>query len=336
MKFLKEIHDMKLIKRIYHSVKTALCYKQNFASYYEPQLLDRYNQTDCQSEEKVCIYTVDGTDYNPGLCDRLRGILSIFYLCTKTNIPFKINWIYPFELTDYLIPNEYNWGIKPTDIKYCKNTKPIVIDYATYLLSQEFIDKITFKKRIQNSPYFQLHVYSNTIVKRSSFKGNFNKLFKPSQKLIEALSPHKIFLGENYISFSLRFMELLGDFKDQEGVSTPLSKEDQTKLIEKCADKLLSVLNEQPKGTKAFVASDSVTFINYISKRDSRIYVVPGEIVHIRYKGSEEAYLKTFVDLYLLKGATTQYLLKTGSMYNSGFPRFASWIGNNDFRLIEF
>ncbi len=46
--------------------------------------------------------------------------------------------------------------------------------------------------------------------------------------------------------------------------------------------------------------------------------------------------MKTFVDLMLLKEADTRYLLKTGKMYNSGFPRFASWIGNGKFNLIEF
>lgn len=313
-----------------------MCYKQNFAAYYEPKLLERYNGAACHSGDKTCICMVDGTDFNPGLCDKLRGILSIFYLCRKYKVNFKISWVFPFDLTDYLLPNEYDWTIDSKDICYSGDTCPVVIDYATYLVCQEQIDKLTFRKRICDTRYSQYHVYSNTIVGKGRFTENFNKLFKPSKVLAGALDEYRSKLGANYISFSLRFMELLGDFKDQEGVSAPLPETEQAILIERCANKVLEVLNKQPQGPKAFVASDSRKFLEYIIKKDSRIYIVPGDIVHIRYKGSDSAYLKTFVDLFLLKDARTRYLIKTGAMYNSGFPRFASWIGNGDFRLIEF
>lgn len=326
---------MQLLKKIFRTIKMALCFKRKLVKNYETQLLKHYNHAPCQINDRYCIYMVDGTGYNPGLCDKLRGILSIYSLC-KNNIKFKINWIFPFELTNYLIPNKYDWTIDSNHIKYCENTRPVVIDSAPDLLFQEHIDKLSFYKRVRKSPYSQIHVYSNIIVNKTKFKNYFNELFTPTAKLTDALKPHKESLGNIYISFSLRFMELLGDFKDQEGISKPLPPVEQTRLIEKCVSKLISVLDEQPKGTKAFVASDSKTFIDIISKRDSRVYVVPGDIVHVRYKGSENAYLKAFVDLFLIKEAKTQYLLRTGLMYNSGFPRFASWIGNNDFRLIEF
>ncbi len=329
---------MHLIKRIYHSAKTAICCKRNSAVYYEPQLMPRYANTAVHDSlaAKICIYMVDGTDYNPGLCDKLRGALSLFEMCQETDMNFKINWIFPFELTDYLLPNEYDWFIPCSEINYSSDSRPIVIDYAPYLLMQQQIDRLTFRKRILKSDYKQLHVYSNTILGRKHFRANFSKLFKASPKLSEALIPHKKALVDNYISFSFRFMELLGDFKDQEGISTTLPKAQQTELMQRCAEKLLEVLNNHPAGTKAFVASDSASFLDYICSKDDRIYIVPGEIVHIRYKGSDEAYMKTFVDLFLLKDASTQYLLRTGSMYNSGFPRFASWIGNGDFHLIDF
>lgn len=314
-----------------------MCHKQNFASYYEPQLMPRYKNDSLDAPtEKKCIYMVDGTDFNPGLCDKLRGALSLFKMCQENGVNFKINWVYPFDLTDYLLPNEYNWSIPNSEVIYSKDSRPIVIDYAPYLLMQPLIDRLTFRKRILKSEYKQLHVYSNTILGIRHYRENFNKLFKPSPKLSNALLPHKEALGSSYISFSLRFMELLGDFKDQEGVSTPLPEEQQNELMALCADKLLEVLNTHPAGTKAFVASDSARFLKYISSKDNRVYIVPGEIVHVRYKGSDEAYMKTFVDLFLLKDARTRYLLHTGSMYNSGFPRFASWIGLGDFHLIDF
>ena len=67
--------------------------------------------------------------YNPGLADKLRGILSIYSLCKEKHIDFKINWTYPFELTEYLLPNKINWIIEQEKIKYAlSDSKIVVID----------------------------------------------------------------------------------------------------------------------------------------------------------------------------------------------------------------
>ncbi len=55
---------------------------------------------------------MDGGDFNPGLCDKIRGILSTYYITKKLGMDFEISWIFPFELEDYLIPNKLDWRIK--------------------------------------------------------------------------------------------------------------------------------------------------------------------------------------------------------------------------------
>lgn len=63
------------------------------------------------------IVMIDGKSGNAnGLSDRLRGILSVFSLCIRLNVCFKIHWIFPFSLTDYLIPNRYDWTIEASEI----------------------------------------------------------------------------------------------------------------------------------------------------------------------------------------------------------------------------
>lgn len=64
----------------------------------------------------ICIY--DGKIRNGGLADRLRGIVSVYKVCKEVNIDLKINFVHPFKLTDFLIPNKVNWDIKSDDMNY--------------------------------------------------------------------------------------------------------------------------------------------------------------------------------------------------------------------------
>ena len=84
------------------------------------------------------------------------------------------------------------------------------------------------------------------------------------------------------------------------------------------------------------VTSDSERFLAKASTLP-RTYIIPGKVIHIRYKTTDtSAYMKTFLDMFLLSGAESLVFFKTGKMYNSGFPRLASQIGNKPFKIHEF
>lgn len=309
--------------------------KKTSREYYEPSLLEKYNKERISNKnDRLIISMVDGGKYNPGLCDKLTGILSIYNLCKKYNFKYKIYWDYPFELADYLFPNKYDWSFNKQDLDFSSSSFPLTLDVCTDPLYGKTVDTLVFRKRTSKK-FNQAHVYSNTIIGKENFRALFEELFQPSENLNKLLHFHLNNIGSRYVSVSLRFMELLGDFKDQEGVSMPLPEKEANELIEKCYSKLCEIIETLPTDYKVFVASDSINFLNHVSE-NPRVYTIPGEIVHVRYSGSEEAYMKTFLDLLMIRNAETQYLLKTGKMYNSGFPRFASWIGNNNFKLIDF
>lgn len=296
---------------------------------------------DHDSTNNAVISIITDCHFNPGLVDKLRAILSIYAMCKKLHIPYRIYWDYPFDLSDYLTPARYNWLITEADISWGKGSEYIEVDYKGLIFEkvtdQHIIKKALkrFKRIIKNASAYQLHFYSNTFFGICHFKSSFDELFKPSPRLQAELDKHLKFMGNGYISVSLRFMELLGDFKDQEGISQSLPKKDQEVLIERCMKQLKRIIRQKGKGRKVFVAADSRKFLDRASTL-SGVYTVPGDIVHVRYRGSEEAYMKTFVDLLLLRGAEECFLLRTGEMRVSGFPKFASWIGNGKFKLIEF
>lgn len=138
--------------------------------------------------------------YNPGLADKLRGILSIYSLCKEKHIDFKINWTYPFELTEYLLPNKINWIIEQEKIKYSlSDSKIVVIDTLPNIHAsrQSIIDKKIFDDTVLNSQYLQYHIYTNSIIHTQAFPNLFRELFTPSEKLQSLIDLHHKNIGGN-------------------------------------------------------------------------------------------------------------------------------------------
>ena len=132
-------------------------------------------------------------------------------------------------------------------------------------------------------------------------------------------------------------MNLLGDFNETTGICAQLSKKEKEILIEKSL-KQLEALHEQFPKKKILVNSDSVTFLKHVPNFEF-VYTIPGNITHIDANDSNdeyEVYEKTFLDFLMIANAEKIYLLRTGNMYNSGYPYAASLIYNKPFEIIEF
>ena len=57
------------------------------------------------------IFMVDGRIPHGGMFDRLKGLITIYAISKALGKPFKLSWSYPFVLSKYLEPNEYDWPI---------------------------------------------------------------------------------------------------------------------------------------------------------------------------------------------------------------------------------
>lgn len=319
--------------KIYH-----LQYPKGWAGDYIYQTFYSNNYSD-KINKKGIIFMCDGAISHGGLTDRLSGLLTTYYYAKKYNIPFYINWSSPFNLQDYLIPTtSFNWIIDPSDIIYDSNVSfPIVFYDRLEKFQHIFLKYIYIYFLSKKMP--QLHVYTNYKIRKEKFHILYKELFKPSEQLRVAIETHKKQLGPNYWSFSFRFNQLLGDFKDC--IGHPLPQIEKEKLIEKNILELKSILINLPKNYKVFIASDSETFLNSVNELDHRIYTIPGKIYHVDQNygntlNCNEIWLKTFVDQNLIMDAEKIYLLRTGEMYNSFFPRFSSLIGNKKFIYHEF
>lgn len=282
----------------------------------------------------IIILMIDGRFIHGGLTDRLRGIISIYHYCKEKGIKFYLNYIYPFNLSLFLEPNEYNWEIDTKDITYNKKyAEPIVINdwQLDVRLHKMYLDKVVSKHKGK-----QIHIYSNSPFLNNNFRQDFKELFHPSFKLQNKLDEILTSIGESYIAMVFRFQQLLGDFK--EAGYKILSKKEQKELIQQCIKKTYELYNKHHPNEIILITSDSTTFLKSISSELDFVRTIPGKVVHMDYTSdaTNDVYMKSFVDLFILSKAKKIYLLQTGEMYHSGFAKQAAMIKNAPYEEIIF
>lgn len=324
-----------ILEFFYHKLNLKYTYDEKL---YDKLIMEYHKKKSFSKPADRIIFMCDGKLYHGGLTDRLRGILTTFYIAKKLKKQFFINWYYPFPLDNYLIPKYYDWRIEPNRINYDERSSfPLVFNeyppqeykirnYFSYLLFVKWL----FKKRKDK------HVYTNFYYPKKKFPLLYDELFKPTPFLSSQINFHLRILGKHYWSFSFRFQNLLGDFNDIIN-GEPLDSIEAEELINKNIQEFKSIIRDLPKGYKCFITSDSQIFLNKIKKIDHRIYIVSGQIFHIDLgKGTKEGWLKLFIDQNLIMRAEKVYLLKTGKMYKSGFAEFAALIGGTEYIYHPF
>lgn len=281
----------------------------------------------------------DGKEGKSGLADRLRHCLSLYLFCKYHNLSFKIHHISPFRLNHILLPNKVNWVLNDSDFSksiYRTRTMEIKSYYKALSIDENTEGKAQFSQlsRLIKSCKYQYHIYGNAHFLTEQWKEAFDELFIPSKELNNLINGLK--LPISYEAVTLRFQQLLGDFKED---GFPILPElEQNKLIEKCVKEIEYLKNSMYFKTDIIlVTSDSVKFLNRI-KMLPYIKVIEGERAHpgTPLQHTERTFLNSFVDLFALKNAKKVTLLKTGEMYLSGFPEIAARIGNQQYVIHSF
>lgn len=299
-----------------------------------------YTDTSVKSnDEKVVICLFEGLVRSGGLADRFRGILSTFYVCKKLNLKFKLYYIYPFSLNNYVVPNLYDWTINEKDIKHdIPSDSIIVLDTTEDSVFQKSKQEKYLMKHLREC-VGQTHVYTNASF---SYDKNyhilFNELFKPSDRLQNAIDNQLRLIGSRYVSVSCRFLDLLGDFNETYGYNICLLDSEKENLLISLLRKIEKI-HSQNEGLRVLINSDSRTFLNYVTQHTDYTYVIPGEITHIdnqKFDDNYEKYEKTFLDFFMIANADHIYTLKTGRMHNTGYPYAASFVYNKPYSLICF
>lgn len=293
--------------------------------------LKRYNFFNRKYPKKqIFILFVDGKNWHGGLCDRFKGIVSVFQYCLINSIEFRIHYTYPFELSDYLLPNEYDWRISEDEI----SRNIFEIKYMN-MIGDETVSrliKLNTKRQMHFNANQNIILQLNAIYNTNYQWGElFKKLFKPTEDLKNKINNCKRQIESEYICVQFRFQNLLGDVVEREG--HVLKMEDRYCLIEKSCKCLLDI-QEKSDIKKILVTSDSSFFLQEICDLEN-IYVFIEKTVHIDNQiGDYDSYLKSFLDFFLLSEAKKIYSAGTDQMWKTEFPLYAAKLNNIPFERI--
>jgi hypothetical protein len=286
------------------------------------------------STQKQIVFCCDGYVNHGGLVDRLKGIISFYYISELTNCDFKIHFVSPVKLDNYFIPNNKSWVPNKKDLLWnpfqCK---------ILYLIDDHEFNPIA----ITNNSAQKYFVYSNVdylskIVNTSNYNINilwgvlFNKLFKPSKILYDTIDEYK--LPDNRIAFHARFTSILGDFKDV--VDKRLDSKRANSLMKSCKD-LIDYKVGDLDVKNIFIYSDSCIFLDYI-KKNTQYTVLDGKVLHLDLNKADDSignHLKTFVDFISMAESEKIYLVRIQEMYNSQFSLYSSRVYNRYFEIIS-
>lgn len=303
------------------------------------ELSDVYSNEDKtnKSNEVIIVNIYQGKVHAGGLADRFKGIISTYYVCKKYNLNYKLLYTDPFPLTDFLVPNTYDWSIEQQNISYdLDKIKRIVLDTTQDTAFQHKKQKKYMLNKISKINK-QTHVYTNAgFAYEINYSELFSDLFKPSKRLAISLEKQQKEIGGQYISVSCRFLDLLGDFNEPFGYHEQLTDYNAEKLIRLLLEEIQNLHIKYPKH-KILVNSDSKTFLERV-KVFRYVFVIDGNIIHIDNSlnlYTYEMYEKTFLDFFAIAQADHIFLLQSGKMFYSGYPLAASKIYNRPFQTIK-
>ena len=276
--------------------------------------------------EKVPVLVVSCLDsrvVSSGFADRIRGMISCYAYAKANDIPFRIEHIAPFDLSDFLVPNHYDWMLREGEKSYnLLYANPVV--FLQHTVSQRSMKLFRIRKNRQHHLYTNAEYIKeiNSLFNRSyQFTELYQELFKPSERLknILAIPKEELTSSGGYISVSFRFMQLMGDFKDSHGIT--LSEGDRTDLLRRSLSIIENLFDQYHK--RVLVTSDSQTFLNEARQLDY-VYVAPGKVGHIGHSQDNAIVEKMLVDFLLISQADHVFMAHSGEMYRSNFARTAA------------
>lgn len=283
--------------------------------------------------EKMIVHIVEkGHFYSGGMADRFKGAVTAYAWSKINGAEFRMRYVHPFRLEDYLEPAEYDWRLK--DDEYSECIRDVRVLYGRGEPGRRLM-KLKIKRQIHYYGNMNCLDYMGQLTGKTFNWGDlYKELFRPGKRLEECLLDQRKAIGTgDYVSAVFRFQNMLGDFKEYsfKSLETENAKEE---LIEKCLDAVKNLAAQYP-GKRVLVTSDSATFLSRVSAYDF-VYVIPGKVVHLGSEAGEEydVYMKSFVDFYMLSESTHVYCIGTAEMYPSEFPMYAAKINDVPFVRI--
>ncbi|PKH67689.1 hypothetical protein CXF59_07220 [Flavobacterium sp. ALD4] len=282
------------------------------------------------------IFFCDGLFSHGGLLDRIKGIISFYEAAKILEYDFFIYFNHPFELNEFLLPNEVSWNIDKREMNFSVFDSKVIYGMNDFNFNP--LDEIK-KSKVQNYLVYANIDYLPTLYKNNTqkenerlWRTNFTELFVKSIVLENEL----ITLPSlKRLVFHLRFTSLMGDFKDT--TQNILNLEERILLIGEIMLQINEKVGDCPSEL-VYVVSDSSFFLDYI-KEYTKFNVLPGKPIHVDFSNndviSNQSHLKTFLDFFFISECDCIVMIRLDLMYYSSFSRYAAILGDKPFSIIQ-
>ena len=280
----------------------------------------RYRPWGQRGQGNAVVAMVDGTTFHGGLCDRWKGIVSLYAWCKATKRDFRLYYTWPFPLTLFQEPAQYDWHIDSADI--CRRLGQVRLMRLT--------GDATLDRMQHLPPDKQIHAYANrdwvalinhTFTTKYQWGELFQELFRPTPWVQDQLKSYPE--EGSYVAVSFRMQNLLGDYHEYN--YQPADRQRQQDLIALCRRYVQSLY--ETENCPVLVTSDSIRLCEVLGQSDY-VYTSSLRGVHpdTEARADTSAYGKAFVDFYALARARKIYAPVWEGMYASDFPYYASQI----------
>lgn len=283
-----------------------------------------YGGTSGQEPENVVVFFMKSGYHqpHPGLVDRLKTIVGLYYVAKCNDMDFVFSHDDSFPLEKYLKPARVNWNREDDISRSRKNT----------MLMQH--DPRAAVPRLQKGIQHHCYYYEGKNILRENGVDNWQQVWSDLyQELFETTDRLKAILDKNcpkddYVAVHFRFVNTLDRFEKH--YDSELSDEEKAGLIEDSLAALERIKSREHG--RVLVFSDSVRFLKEAGKSgfDTLDF---SDVGHVSENSSEAVWDKTFLDLYSIAGARVVYSVRGGKLYNSAFAEYASMIGGKDFKI---
>ena len=297
-----------------------------------------------KSQTPLYVFRVDGRVGHGGMFDRLKGMISVYAVAKTQGKGFRVLFTYPFPLEKYLEPRGYDWRLKEGELtEHFPQSRPLFIYGECYHPTRLMKDR-----RRQTHFYYgynSLDKINEHFHTDYDWGKLYHELFRPTAYLQQFIDRHQREVGSDYIVVHTRFLNLLGD-KTETAINPELPVEEREPYMRRIVEEIKSLIGkgekEQGEGdslrtlNRVMIASDSMTFIDYVKRQIPDVYVVPGKVKHIDTAGQtdDSENIKMFLDYYLIGGAKKVYNIVGPGMWPSAFPEYAAKIGQTEFERI--
>lgn len=273
------------------------------------------------AKKNIFYFVIDPNfKHHPGLADRIKGLLSCYYIANRNGYQFKIVDSIPQGISKYMSPANYNWISDFSELEYSlTETRFFIYTPLRYGLNSKLKkDKQYHCYCYQGDDIF----YKNGSEYIKPFRDLFVQLFRPSDLVQKAINASGLEY-RRYIAVHARFINALEPFESSRYPTLP---EDRKKdLIKRCIVALKLICQREKLPVVMF--SDSKIFLEQ-ARTLPVIVLETKNISHISFADDTVLQIKTYLDFFLISRAATLYRLNAKELHATNFSLYAAFAGD--------